>query len=163
MTRTFTPAVVREWLAAEESRLRRAIDELDPVGLADHSAEEDLGEVASGSQHPADVASETFEREVEFGLLEDFHAALVDVGAARARLEAGTYGICERCREPIAHERLEAVPATRFCRTCADVAERMAARDFAGRRRVGVLVDPDEFLAHDDELDDGGRELSELH
>ncbi len=153
MTETFSPAEAGAWLAADESRLRRAIADLDPAGLADHSAEEDLGEVASASQHPADVASETFEREVEFGLLEDFQAALAEIEAARRRLETGVYGRCERCREPIAPARLEAVPATRFCRDCADTVEHEWARDVAGRRRRGVLVDAGEFLSHDDELD----------
>lgn len=152
MSKTFPPAVVTEWLDAEETRLRRAIAELDPVGLADHSGEEDLGEVASTSQHPADVASETFEREVGFGLIEDFQLALSEVDAARRRLAAGRYGSCERCHETIGPERLEAVPATRYCVACADAAEHEKARDVAGRRRGGVLIDPDEFLSHDDEL-----------
>ncbi len=158
MTETFSPAEAGDWLATDESRLRRAIADLDPAGLADHSAEEDLGEVASASQHPADVASETFEREVEFGLLEDFQDALAEIEAARRRLRAGVYGQCERCRAAIAPARLHAVPATRFCRDCADAVEHEWARDVAGRRRRGVLVDAAEFLSLDDELDGADRE-----
>ncbi len=158
MTEFFPPAEAGAWLAADEARLRRAIADLDPAALADHSAEEDLGEVASASQHPADVASETFEREVEFGLLEDFQAALAEIEAARDRLRAGEYGRCERCHQPISPARLEAVPATRFCRDCADAVEDEWARDVAGRRRRGVLVDTGEFLSDDDELEPSERE-----
>ena len=42
--------------------------------LGERTEEEDVGEIASSSQHPADVASETYEREVDFGLVEDFRA-----------------------------------------------------------------------------------------
>ena len=40
---------------------------------------------------------------------------LDDVDAALARLEAGTYGTCERCGNAISDARLEALPAARFC------------------------------------------------
>ncbi|MFC5983603.1 TraR/DksA C4-type zinc finger protein [Knoellia sp. GCM10027209] len=38
---------------------------------------------------------------------------------ALARLEAGSYGICERCGEAIPGERLEARPVARTCVGCA--------------------------------------------
>jgi DnaK suppressor protein len=31
------------------------------------------------------------------------------------KLDAGTYGMCESCGEPIGDDRLEAMPAARFC------------------------------------------------
>jgi DnaK suppressor protein len=33
-------------------------------------------------------------------------------------MDAGTYGLCERCGQPIGDERLEALPAARLCMTC---------------------------------------------
>ena len=44
---------------------------------------------------------------------------MVDIEAAIARLDAGTYGSCETCHHPIAAERLEAIPHARYCITCA--------------------------------------------
>ena len=41
--------------------------------------------------------------------------SLRDVEAAIDRLDLGTYGICERCGNPIEPARLEALPAARFC------------------------------------------------
>jgi len=35
--------------------------------------------------------------------------------AAAHRLDRGTYGTCQACGRPIGDERLEALPATRFC------------------------------------------------
>ncbi|MGH2785575.1 MAG: TraR/DksA C4-type zinc finger protein [Actinomycetota bacterium] len=43
-------------------------------------------------------------------------AALEDVDRALQMLDAGTYGLCEACGQPIAPERLDANPAARFCR-----------------------------------------------
>jgi RNA polymerase-binding transcription factor DksA len=40
------------------------------------------------------------------------------VADALRRIEEGTYGVCERCREPIAYERLSVMPETRHCMTC---------------------------------------------
>ncbi len=31
------------------------------------------------------------------------------------------YGVCEKCRKPVASKRLEALPATRFCKKCAEL------------------------------------------
>lgn len=47
---------------------------------------------------------------------------LREVEAALERIEQGTYGVCENCREPINPERLEAIPYTRYCVDCADKA-----------------------------------------
>ena len=54
--------------------------------------------------------------------------AIADIDAALARLDDGTYGSCEACRRPISLERLEAIPRTRLCITCADPSPPWSAR-----------------------------------
>jgi len=49
-------------------------------------------------------------------------SALDEIDAALQRLEDGSYGICERCVEPILWERLETLPMSRLCTTCQHVA-----------------------------------------
>lgn len=44
---------------------------------------------------------------------------LLAIDAALARVEAGTFGTCVRCGEPISEERLDVVPHTPFCKSCA--------------------------------------------
>ena len=46
------------------------------------------------------------------------------IDAARARLAAGTYGVCEGCHRPIPLARLRAMPATCFCVACQHGEER---------------------------------------
>lgn len=70
-------------------------------------------ELADYDQHPADSASDTFEREKDLSILESLEAELTELGAALARLDAGTYGVDERTGDPIPDERLEAMPAAR--------------------------------------------------
>jgi DnaK suppressor protein len=45
-------------------------------------------------------------------------SALDDIDAALQRLEEDSYGICQRCAEPIAWERLEVLPMSRLCTRC---------------------------------------------
>lgn len=44
---------------------------------------------------------------------------LRQIDAALARIEEGTYGDCAKCGSEISAERLDALPATPFCKTCA--------------------------------------------
>ena len=48
-------------------------------------------------------------------LAANFRDQLAEVEAAIGRLDAGTYGNCEVCGNPIAEPRLEAMPAARYC------------------------------------------------
>jgi DnaK suppressor protein len=50
-------------------------------------------------------------------------AALSEIDAALQRLEEGSYGICERCSEPIPWQRLEVLPMSRLCTPCQYLAE----------------------------------------
>jgi DnaK suppressor protein len=76
---------------------------------------ETAGELSSFDQHPGDSGTETFEMEKNVSLLEQVEDELREVEAAFQRLERGTYGTCQACGRPIGDERLEALPATRFC------------------------------------------------
>ncbi|MGI9394157.1 MAG: TraR/DksA family transcriptional regulator [Boseongicola sp.] len=41
------------------------------------------------------------------------------IDAALARIKDGSFGVCTVCGDDIAAERLDAVPDTPFCATCA--------------------------------------------
>ena len=67
----------------------------------------------------ADSSQVTAERTEAEALAASLQESLTEVQDALAKFEAGTYGTCERCGEPVAHARLEAMPAARLCITCA--------------------------------------------
>lgn len=104
----------RDRLVAERQRLLALRDGLeeDVAGEAENAS---MGELSDADQHPADVATETFNRERDASIAESVDGELTGVDEALERLDSGTYGRCEVCGRPIPPERLEALPATRFC------------------------------------------------
>ena len=63
----------------------------------------------------ADSAQSTAERNKVLAVVERLREQLGEVDHAIDKIPKGTYGVCERCGEPIALERLEALPAARLC------------------------------------------------
>lgn len=114
----------RERLTAERDRLLALKDEVDDV--SDETEDESLGELSHYDQHQADVGTETFNRERDLSILGEIEGELADVEHALQRIDNGTYGTCEACGKPITDERLEAMPAARFCVDDQAVAEREA-------------------------------------
>src|SRR4029077_8399734 len=118
----------RRRLEAERDRLDGVKHDFDSDHLSDESEDENLSELSAVDQHQADVGTETFEREKDISILEQIEAELADVEHALRRLDDGTYGTCEFDGKPIPEERLEALPAARFCIEHQAEAERQAAR-----------------------------------
>jgi RNA polymerase-binding transcription factor DksA len=98
-----------------EAEFRVESAEIEHMASPLQPLRDDVGEMNSSGQHPADLASETVEREIAFGLLADADAVLVEIEAARGRLSAGVYGRCQTCGHDIDPERLAAVPWARRC------------------------------------------------
>jgi RNA polymerase-binding transcription factor DksA len=105
----------RRHLDDERERLTRVRTTFENGHLHDEPEEDSSAELSHFAQHPADAASDAFEREKEFSILEQVEAELHDVDRALDRLAGGTYGHCEACGGTIDDERLAAVPAARFC------------------------------------------------
>lgn len=102
-------------LEAERARLEAEVAELE--GDDRGTLSEASGENAY-RDHMADQGSATFERELDMTLEENLREHLAEVRAALVRIEAGTYGSCDRCTDVIPDERMEAVPTAKLCITC---------------------------------------------
>jgi DnaK suppressor protein len=72
----------------------------------------------------ADAGSDNFEVENTLCLIDSERKLLQEIEGALERIEQGTYGICETGNEPIPKARLEAIPWTRYCLTCASLSEK---------------------------------------
>jgi DnaK suppressor protein len=92
------------------------------------SARAELVAAAQGAnaddEHDPEGATIAFEREQLTALLAQAEGSLRAAEAAIARRDAGTYGSCESCGEPIGAERLEARPSATTCIRCARAAQR---------------------------------------
>ena len=105
----------RQHLAEERDRLTKVRTGLENEHLHDEASQDSAANLSHVHQHLADIASDAFEREKEFSILEQVEAELADVDRALDRLDVGTYGTCEVCGGIIPDERLAVVPAARFC------------------------------------------------
>ena len=106
-------ATARRRLKQERTRLEGIRDGLQRD--QDEATSDTGGELSSFDQHPGDSGTETFEMAKNVSLLEQVEDELREVDVAVERLDRGTYGRCQACGRPIGDERLEAMPATRFC------------------------------------------------
>ncbi|MFC3884712.1 TraR/DksA C4-type zinc finger protein [Bacillus songklensis] len=75
-----------------------------------------FGELSSYDNHPADIATEQYEREKDLALNEHAEQELHEVQHALQAIENGSYGKCKTCGKDIPFERLEAIPTTMFCK-----------------------------------------------
>ena len=100
-------------LEGERTRLQGIRDGIQRE--QDEALSETGGELSNFDQHPGDSGTETFEMEKNVSLREQVDDELQEIEAAFQRLDRGAYGTCQACGRPIGDERLEAMPATRFC------------------------------------------------
>jgi DnaK suppressor protein len=102
----------RRELESERDRLRAALVSVNHT----ESLTEESGDLATGpGDHMADVATETYMRELDEGLEDNAEHLLGEIEGALARIADGTYGTCVVCGCQIDAERLEAVPYATLC------------------------------------------------
>jgi len=112
---TVLDAIKLERLGAQLSQqrddLRREIEE--------YGADPDSDEVSFESDAGfSDRSHSTEERARVIAVVRALRSNLHDVDRALAKIAAGTYGTCERCGDPIAEERLDAIPWALLCIDC---------------------------------------------
>jgi DnaK suppressor protein len=102
-------AAERAEVVGRIAELRRELDRLiqDSVGAN------------ADDEHDPEGATIAFERAQLSSVLEAAERRLAEIDRTIASLDAGTYGVCERCGQPIAAERLVARPSATTCVTCA--------------------------------------------
>ena len=75
-------------------------------------------------QDQADIGSTSFERDHELTVLNNERDKLAQIDRALARIDDGTYGVCESCGQPIGKMRLMAFPRATLCMPCKQREER---------------------------------------
>ncbi|NLE73194.1 MAG: TraR/DksA family transcriptional regulator [Actinobacteria bacterium] len=111
----------RKQLLSERARLERELDVFRKE--LELSLEEASGESPYG-QHPAENATAAVDRQMDLTLEENLRFVLARIDHALDKLEAGTYGICDRCHGEIGVDRLEVAPYASLCVRCKQLEER---------------------------------------
>jgi DnaK suppressor protein len=112
-------AEVRQTLEEEASGLRADIAEAESA-VADRLN----NGLREAGDDEADAGVKTYEREHEFVKTSNARQLLEQTEKALARIDAGSYGVCESCGEPIGKARLMAFPRAVLCVTCKQREER---------------------------------------
>ncbi|WP_084956628.1 TraR/DksA family transcriptional regulator [Thermoactinospora rubra] len=113
-----------EELAEVRAALEQEIAELNR-DIMRHEAEIASGDVIRGAgDDQADAGAKTYEREREIALTLNARDLVAQNERAIARIDAGTYGVCESCHKPIGKERLQAFPRATLCVKCKQKEER---------------------------------------
>lgn len=108
-------ARLRDELERQRTDLRHEIEEYG----ADPESDEVTFDADAGF---SDRSHSTEERSRVIAVVRALRSNLHDVERAIAKMDAGTYGTCERCGRPIAPERLEAIPWALLCIDCKKLA-----------------------------------------
>ena len=115
-------AEFKELLLNLKTRLRGDVQHLTASAL-------DRGDRGSDSKSPthiAELGTDNFEQDFALRFVENEEETLKEINAALKRIEDGTYGQCEMCREEgkpksksaIPKARLRAIPFARNCVAC---------------------------------------------
>lgn len=103
---------IRNQLLSEKERLEAKVAEMDKYGLSD-TMSFSTGELSQYDNHPADTATDLYERGKDIALNEHVQNELEEIKFALEKMDKGTYGICEVTGKKIPDERLQAHPTAR--------------------------------------------------
>lgn len=88
------------------------------------SQKEASGDISGYTYHMADVATDTYDREFSLGLASNERKIIYELDDALKKIDEGTFGVCEDCKQSISKVRLKAVPFTRLCVKCQEKREK---------------------------------------
>ncbi len=112
---------VRERLEMQLTNTKNDIQEIDDQVRAfgaDHESSE------GADNHIGDDSDVVYEQERLLTVREELTNRRHRIELALRKMDKGTWGICENCGEPIAAERLDALPFVTLCITCQEQQDR---------------------------------------
>jgi DnaK suppressor protein len=108
---------IRRDLEARRDRNRERVAQL--------AKRPELGAAQGFGKRIGDGTTEAISRLTDIGVGSSLEGTVARTERALAKLDEGTYGICDSCGEPIAPARLEAMPDVTLCVTCAATERRV--------------------------------------
>jgi DnaK suppressor protein len=106
-------AELKQRLIAERRDLQTQYDDIAESTFSSDQSEM-TGEMGFDEEY-ADAGTATFERERDLSLSNNLRDLMDRIDKALAKMEQGTYGLCDRCGRPIEKARLKALPYANLC------------------------------------------------
>ena len=100
-------------LRDERAELSEQLTTIEDQAFA--ATQSDISGDVGVDDESADAGTATFEREKELSIEQNVRDLIQKIDRALKRIDAGTYGICERCGKPIEKARLKALPYVDLC------------------------------------------------
>jgi DnaK suppressor protein len=104
---------LKERLLEERADLQAQFREIEESSFAGDQT--DLSGEAGFDEEYADAGTATFEREKDLSLVNNIRDLTERIDKALAKIEEGTYGLCDRCGKPIEKARIKALPYANLC------------------------------------------------
>lgn len=107
-------------------RKEEIIDQINHISedTLKKSQKDAAGDISGYTYHMADIATDTYDREFSIGLASNERKLIYEIDDAVKKIEDGTYGICEECKNLISKTRLKAIPYARLCLKCQEKTEK---------------------------------------
>lgn len=86
------------------------------------------GDLSGYTVHMADMAADTYEREMNVNIASSEQEILYQIDDALKRIDDRTFGVCQQCNKAITMSRLKAVPYASLCIECARAKEQKSKR-----------------------------------
>lgn len=114
----------RKKLEEEKVKVSKTIHEMEDNTLfgdtTKHTSEKySTGELSSIDNHIADIATDVYMNDMDNSLIQHEKYVLDEINEALDKISDGSYGICTNCQSKIEKDRLEVIPETILCSTCA--------------------------------------------
>ena len=117
---------LRQLLITERVKLAEEIKSI--ARDASISPREASGDLSAYTIHMADMAADTYERELSMSIVSSEQEILYQIDDALKRLDDGSFGVCQQCSGPITMSRLKAVPYASMCIECQRAKEQKSKR-----------------------------------
>lgn len=123
MRRSLTDAQRREFHDALEARRQEVLARQGRLDASLSDAREARSDGQADDEHDPEGPTMAATWSQLTGMHDDLDVELAEIAHALARIQAGTFGVCQRCAKPIGIARLRARPYAEFCIDCARAAE----------------------------------------
>ncbi len=116
----------RQLLITERAKIANEIKSI--AQDASRSPRDASGDLSAYTIHMADMAADTYDRELSTNLVSAEQGVLYQIDDALKRMDEGSFGVCSECQQPITMSRLKAVPYASLCIECQRAKEQKGKR-----------------------------------